>query len=755
MTTKTQHTAGHSSLVKNLLAALFVLVSVVGADAQIMLSDQAGLDTSNLEIHADVSDFDHATGVARASGDVIVKLDSLTIESQEFEFSQASGMIRASGDVRLFKGEQVINAEEIFYNVNTKEVNASHIRSALEPFYYEGEKVIVPEGEGRPITMENATITTDDSPNPDYRITAKKITVHPESRVVIRGAKFKVGDRTVMALPFYIQPLNGDVGYKFTPGWSSAWGGYVLNQYGFALNDDHIATAKLDYRSERGVAGGLDIKDRRSRFGGLSLYYIQDKSPQTRFNGQLRPANATPDNERYRVNLQHRVYVPSTGGGDFYVDADINARSDRYVDEDFYPNDFRIDPKPDNVVSVTRTFDRGEASVVGRFDPNGYNHTDTRLEGALDIIRTPLGDSGAYYSGLTSYGRLDEQLGEDTNLGNWTDANGNRFSPNSYNRFSTYHEVLFPQTVDGWLNVVPRAGIGYRNYSNFDIAGLDSFDSATYHAGIDLSFKLSKRDASVQNELFGIDGLMHVAQPYLNYSVTGAKEINGRFAAVDRYIPTTRLRSIDLPTFTAVDAISDWNVLRGGISNRWYTRRNGANYKWLSIDNYLEAYFEDPEFDRQFSNFYTDIAWTPVSWFGFRTTAQLPIEDNQYSFTELSSFAHFMPVDDFRFSIGHFYLSGHETIPDANLLSFNTYTRLGADWGVSTGHRYDIENSQLNYQQYALHKDLGSWVGRVGGSIRNHGVGDPEYGLFLSLTLKAFPKVSIPIDYQPTGGLGL
>lgn len=715
-------------------------------NGRIGIRDTADENSQNLEIHADVTDFDEATGMARASGDVIVRLGDVTIEADEAEFSQHSGIIRASGDVRLYKGRQNFIAEEIFYNTETGEVTASHIKSALEPFFYETDRIVVPREEGEPIHMDNAVITTHDSSRPDYRVTAKKLTIYPDDKVVIRGARVKVGDTNVFGFPYYVQPLDGELGYMATPGWSSAWGGYVLNRYGFMVRDDILAHAHLDYRTERGLAGGVELWDEdfddNDAIGRLKLYYANDDNPQIRFNGTNRAAGV-PEN-RYRVNFQHRVYFPSDEDETLYLDFDVNKLSDAFIYEDFFPSDYRIDPKPDNVISATKLGDHYEATFVGRIDANDFFQTDSRIEGALDILRTPLGNTGFYYDGFTTYGRIDEHLGDDSGI--FADP------ITGYNRFATYHEVLFPKTFGGWLNVVPRGGIGYMNYSEFDIAGLDSFDRAIYHGGVDVSFKLSSRNSSISNRRLGIDGLLHVVQPYLNYSVTGTRELDGRFSAVDRYTPSTRLRPIDVPLFTSVDSFRDWHVARYGVSNKWYTRRNGATYEWLSIDNYMEAYFADPEFNRQYSNVFTDVRWNPVPWFGLQTTAQLPLFDDRFDFTEVKTQAHFMPSDWFRFSLGHYYLNNHPTFQEADLLTLSTYTRLSDEWGVSTAHRYEADDGTLEYQQYAVHKDIGSWVASAGGIIRDNRVTDLEYGLFLSLTLKAFPKVRLPVDFEPGGG---
>ena len=165
------------------------------------------------------------------------------------------------------------------------------------------------------------------------------------------------------------------------------------------VGDNVLAKAHLDVRTERGVAGGVEFKDQKFKendnIGILNLYYTEDSNPQRRFNGQNRLDDV--DSSRYRVNFQHRVYFPGSEDETFYLDFDINRLSDSFIYEDFFPSEFRVYPRPDNVVNLAKTFDQGEVSLTSRFQLNDFFQTDTRNELAVDIIRTPLGESGFFY----------------------------------------------------------------------------------------------------------------------------------------------------------------------------------------------------------------------------------------------------------------------------------------------------------------------------------------------------------------------
>ncbi|MCB1203908.1 MAG: LPS-assembly protein LptD [Verrucomicrobiae bacterium] len=733
-----------------LCVASGISTNAIAQDESVSRRERGGSAKQNLDIQADFSDYDQNLGIAKAYGDVLVKYGDVTIQADQIEFHQSSGNIFARDNVRIFKDGQVVDAEEIIYNINTGEMTTSNLKSALEPIYYSSNDVQRPEeGTEGPITMLDSYFTTHDSATPNYHIKVKKLEVYPDDKIIMHGAKLYMGNTPVFWFPYFVQPMDAELGYYFTPGWNSAWGGFLLNRYGFMIGENHHAQAHLDFRSERGLAGGVEFFDRKFKnndnIGRLNLYYASDNEPTLSFNGRDRRDKTSSD--RYRINFQHRVYLPGSDDETFYLDFDINKLSDAFLYEDFFPSEFRIDPKPDNVVNLNKLFEQGEISLTGRFQLNEFFQTDTRSpELAIDIIRTPIGDTGFFYDGLTSYGLIDEELDDDSILAGMVD-------PSGFNRFHSYHEFLFPIQLGGILNVVPRAGAGYTNYSSFDIPGLGSLDRTTLHAGVDFSFKMSKKSPEIVNRALGINGLLHVVRPYMNFSYVSTDDLTGRFSPIDRFTPTTRLRPIDMPLFTSLDDIRDWQIIRSGVSNRWYTKRNGASYEWLALNNYFDTYLEDPEFNRDFSNFFTDVEWRPLPWLTASTTTQLPLFDGAMDFTELSSSVTFMPTDWFEIGIRHYFINDHPFFQDSDLYTLATYTRLSDNWGFSTEHRYESDDGTLEYQQYSIHRDLASWTASLGGIIRDNRDRENEYGVILSLTLKAFPKVSLPVDFQP-GSLG-
>jgi LPS-assembly protein len=238
---------------------------------------------------------------------------------------------------------------------------------------------------------------------------------------------------------------------------------------------------------------------------------------------------------------------------------------------------------------------------------------------------------------------------------------------------------------------------------------------------------------------------MHILQPYSTWSYISTNDFEPGDPGVDRLTPTTRPRPLDPMRFTAIDELQSWNVMRFGARNRLLSKRDGQSFEWLYLDTYLDAFIEDPEGQRNFSNLYNDVRWQPLPWLGVDLETQFPIADGGSGFSEFNTRLHFMPTDNFDFSFGYRLLDGHPVLNDSSRFDLQSYTRLNENWGIGMRHVLELDDGTLEHQQYTVHRDLGNWVAGLGLSFRDNRL-EEEYGLVFSLTLKDFSMVSLPFE---------
>lgn len=774
--------------------------------------------TSNINIEGLETQFDPITGVATAIGDVHIVYEDLEIRAGRADYNANSGDIIARENVTLVKEGRVFRGENITYNLKSEELTANSIRSQLPPIFYEADKFETNTGDLVRIDGSNAFFTTHDSANPNFRVRAKSITIYPEDRVVMKNVKVYAGSTPVLWLPFFTQPLNDELGYFFQPGYTSQWGAFLLNQYGVMHGDHTLAKYHLDLRSERGVAGGVDFYSEKWRsnpyIGHLKLYYGYDLSPEEGVNNTLRTDDRVDEN-RYRIAFQHRIFIPGPEESTWYLDFDITKLSDEYMLEDYFLNEYRVDPQPDNHISLVKRHERFTATLLGRFQINDFYRTDERLpELAVDFTRSRLFNTPVFYQGETSLGFYSDRLSDRTRdalqanvrdvrsyLG-YFDADGNlradapaapslrryqntnelnresndlrvvtardaveaqleilkaELNESEYFRAHSYHELLYPLSFGSgnWINFVPRIGGGLTFYD--DIQGGNATGGndtkPIFHAGFDFSVKFSKVWEDVQSRALGINGIRHIVQPYINYSYVNADEIEN-LRAIDRLAPSTRPRPLDLPQFTAIDDIRSWNIARVGVRNLLQTKRenspgNYGTFNYAGLNSYVDIFMEDPEFDRDISNFYNDLFWHPLPWLALNINSQLPVGNSDFNFTELNSAITWLPTRNFSWSLGHQLLTDNPIFIDSSLITSRVYARVNDNWGFSMNHIYEMDDSTLEYQSYSVHRDLASWKMGVGGLIRDNRNGDTEYGIIVTFTLKEFPQISIPLDLDP------
>lgn len=749
----------------------FAWTLAAGAQAQLdLLKDLEAVPGLPIQIRSLETSYDSVVGVIRAKGDVEVSYGGATVMADEADYHQSTGDVFARGNVTIFKLGQLVRCSEAVYNLNTGVIVATEMRGGMGPLFFETGQMVLPSNEADVISTRDTMVTTHDSKNPNWKVTARKINIFPGQRVEFQNATMKMGGLPVAFIPYFTQPMDGELGYYGTPGYDDAWGAYLLNQFGFMIREETLATAHLDYRTERGIAGGIDLQALKHKgnpyFGKFQAYYANDDDPSLNFTGEPRPDDIDPN--RYRFNVQHRVYLAGPKESSLYLDIDINKLSDELFYLDFFPGEFVEDPNPENLLNLVKHHPRGTLSLLGRFHLNDFFTTDTRQpEIALDFTRAPIFNSNLFYEGSTSFSVLKEELGssgrrdvldrvndlealggsataEELDL---LDTLTRRLDESGFNRFDTYHQLVYPIKPREGISVVPRAGLGYTHYSNVEGNGYTGADGErTYaHAGVDASMKYSRVFPNVQSRRLGLDQLRHILQPYARYSWVSADSLGDHFPSIDRLALSTKLQPLDVTRFTGIDDLRNWNIVRLGLTNQLLTRRNGGSFPWLSMNTYIDFFLDDPEFDRDYSNLFNELSWNPLPWLTAGVDAQFPVGGGQ-SFTEVNSYLHFQPFRTFEFQLGHFFLQDNPFFEDSNSFRLTTYTRLSDTWGFGTAHYYEVARDLLQLQQYSLHRDFDSWTAMFGAQVRDNET-VKDWGFLFSLTLKAFPRLRLPVDF--------
>ena len=741
-------------------------------------------------------------GLAIAEDNVVIRYKDTAIYCDYGQYNPETRDVYLSGDVRLYREGRLFTAERALYNLETKVFSTADFQGEAMPFRFGGGNLSTLGSNA--YLVKDGLFTTSDSSKPDYHLRAKTVRIYTKDRVVFSNVKLYVGRTPVFWYPYLYQSLNQDSGFMFIPGYTSTWGAYLLTETSFPLTEQIAGKLRLDLLSDRGVGVGLEgrwgaakrqgsflrtagetkeqSKNREVKggenWGRFLSYYIQDSNPGTNKTGLNRES---VDPGRYRVTLQDRTYWTE----DIFTTVNINKLSDKRYLQDFDEGEFRLDPNPDNLLAITKWDENYTLTLMGREQINDeFDGTERLPELALDMKRQPVFKSPLFYDSETSAGFLRRNF-----------AKGSAFPDYDTFRADTYHQLSFPGTYFGFLSFVPRFGVRGTYYGDSGFTEEvtttkkvttrgkngepDTRSTVTtveqvlrrqgalfrpaLTAGFETSFKFSKAYEDVQARIWGLDGLRHVVQPYMNASFVYADKDPGRILQFDRLNRSTQLAPIDFPQFNTIDSLDNWSILRLGVRNRLQTRRDNDTLNWFEIDTFLDVNIDRPTFGGYsvladtgtFSNLFNRVRWNPLPWMSFQLDSQFPLLDS--GFTEINSSLNLMVNKSVSVSLGQRFIDGNNQFPNSNLVSFGGYYRVNDNWAFSFRDQYEFNDSVLENQVYQVHRDLSSWVASLGLSVRdNRGVN--EVGVLVTFTLKDLPNIRIPFSLDPSavssGGSG-
>jgi len=739
---------------------LVLLLAAVVASAGFIRGEISTPQNVPMEITS-TGETTYENGLATARDNVAIHIGNTDIYADYAQYNPSTHDVALRGHVRIYREASLYIAESGVYNTETKKIRALTARTESVPYFLKGGNVTSISDNG--YLVQGGNFTTSDTARPDFHLHAQKIRYYEDDRVIFQYVTAYIGNVPVFWWPYLYQSLSDTFSFSVTPAYTSTWGPSLLTQVMFPITDYIKARLRLDYFGRRGPAIGFDPvidygKDQSSQ-ARLKTFYIDDQNPD--INQTNVPRKDVPTN-RYRLSLEDRTNFTDS----IYATANITKLSDAYVMQDYYPGEFRIDPVPDNVVALTKTNPVFTLTGIERFQANDFfTTTERQPEVVLDIKRHGLFGGPIFYEGETGFANLRLQFPEDSGIKNY-----------GTDRFDTFHQLTFPNTYFGWLSFVPRVGYRGTYYGKtWDLgstvfvpptnplvpdfilpppttANPIKFDGDTFRSvfdtGAEASFKISQKWENVQSRAFGLDGLMHVIQPFTDFSYVKEDGPNPlSILQFDRFEPSTQLRAIDFPQFTPIDSIASWTVWRVGVRNRLETRRDDQTITWLELDSFVDVNFTNPYDRTDYSNLFNNLRFNPLPWMSLSINSQLPAFSK--GFTEVDTVASVQPLANLQLNVAHRYLNGNPFFQDSSLFVFGGYCRLNDNWSVGVQEQYEAETGLLEEQRYSIYRDLSSWVASFGGIIRdNNGV--KEYGLLFTVTLKAFPKLGVDLNFDPT-----
>ena len=712
----------HNKMILAVWMTAVMLAAVLPSGAQSNVFDVfdatsfSAADTP-IEVDAEQLDYDKINGRITAAGNVVIVCGSDELRAGRVLVNVNSGDTYAIGNVLLRRGSQEVKADKMHYNFRTRVcsldapvVDASPFRALADTVTRSAENVFV---------LNNAKVTTCiyKHPHSHYHIRARKIKVEPGKNMKALGAVWFFGPIPCFYIPYWYQRLDEQSGFRLYPGYRSRWGAYLLGSYRQRLSSFLRAEHHVDYRTERGIAVGEDLRwNIADGFGDVSLYMLDDQMP-VQDDGALDAEDT--ESERYRIRIRHNQPI----GDRTQMLLQANYLSDPLILHDFFDREFRRSRQPENYLSVAHRRDAFTVTALANVRLNDFYENVNRLpEVLLDVFRLQLGDSSFYYESQSAAAQLERVWPE-----------GDDTEDYAATRLDSGHMFYQPRRIDGWLNLIPRAGYRgtYYSASHWERITGDATNPVSewvetgalyrnvFEVGSEISFKAFKLLPSSVEQPW-----RHVAEPYADYSLRLEPDV----------LPD------ELYQFDSVDRLDAVHEILVGMRNKLQTKLDGQSVDVADVNIYTVLDLDVEEEEKFLDLLYWDTEFHPAAWMALEVDGIYSLDASVLQ--RLNTRFSLYRKDVWSAGLEHRYRE-----EDSNLLALDATFYPNKAWAFNAFGRYEFEGSRLEEQGGYVQRTLDCLGIRVGGSIlpgysRSDGTErEDEYRIMLEMWLTAFPEV--------------
>ena len=687
-------------------------------------------------IDAEQLRFDRPNNMAYGDGHVVIHYKGATLTADHVRYNMETKDAWADGNVRLNRDGQEWVAPNAYYNFDTGAFRADDVRGFVNNLWLRADHV--EQVRSNYYSAARMTLSPCDYDDPHLRLQATRAEIYPGDHITLHNATLRLGGVPSLWTPIMSWSLKDPTEpLTLAAGNSSRSGVFVLTTTHLRLNDNVDFNLQLDQRTLRGFGSGPELKYRQgdNAWGDVSGYYLSDTRPEMSLEETSQ--KEIPPN-RYFAEWQHKQFFPH----DIDLTVDLEKQSDSAVMEDFFPRQFRADSEPDSVADITKRGDNYTLSALVRPQFNDFFAVVDRLpEVRLDVNRTRLGSSALFYESESSAGYYNNDPGD----------TGDPLFRGSSMRADSFHQLVLPGVLFGWLSVVPRAGGRYTFYSRAPDTASDTNDVSRFvgDLGAAVSFKVSRTWTDVQNERWDIDGLRHIIEPFADYQWVPSPNVKTndlfQFDTIrdititnSETMPLARYLPLDFPAYNEIDAITRENTLRFGLRQRLQTQRDGQPWDLVDLTCWTDWHLEQNQSEQEFADLFSTLALRPVEWFALDTSTRYDFQDGVLR--EFNTEARVHEGDLWSIGLGTRFLKD-----DSNLVSTSVAWRLSRRWVAQVYERFDMQDGQWEEQDYMLRQELHDWYIGYGFRYATQKGGD-EKAFFMTVTLKAFPGSPLAVN---------
>ena len=555
-------------------------------------------------LEADEINYDQSLDEYSARGNVLIYKGNIKLLADFVRFDHKSMKAYAEGNVILTNGQDILSGTSMEMDLENQigSVENGYLFLKENNFHLTGN-LIKKVGENT-YSIDEASLTTCDGANPDWKITGKKVKIKEDGEGTAQHATMWARKVPVMYTPFFYYPARNkrQTGFLIPEaGISDRWNTYYNQPFFWAIDESSDATFYGQYMLSRGLRPGVEYR-----------YYLDDWSKGTwmvdwlddrKIDDGIGDAsekwgfedNGTDilrkNEDRYWLRGSHHQKMP--WGVRAKLDVDIVSDQD-YTREfrngfmgwndskDFFQevfsrdlNDYN-DPIRTNRLNFNKTWPLYSLNAQLRYDLDSRirnsHKPDVTLQQLpiieLDGVKQRISTSPFFYnlnSQYVYYWRRQDK--------------GTQRQDKQTQRLDAHPRLYLPFQLRPFINIEPSVGVRGTIWRP-DKKEFGPDDKRYYHRELyDTRLDLFSEIYSVfHTESNTIEAIKHTIRPRI----------------VHDYIP--HVDQDDLPSFDSIDRIANRNLLTYSLVNTltFKTRKKGSFGKSHRTDNTNATIIDSP-----------------------------------------------------------------------------------------------------------------------------------------------------------------
>jgi hypothetical protein len=523
------------------------------------------IEKQELEINLKNPSFSHGVIVTDQGG--VISGEGLRIQARKIEYTNriengvAVQKIVAQEDLMVEYGGNVFVGSRLEFDVIKKSGMLWDGKTFVDVWFLGGDKIELREDGS--YYIYNAYITTCESQDNTWEISAGKIKITKDRLLSARNIRFKFAKVPLLWLPSFKSNLkffkDPPIRYKLT--WDKGLGPRLSMRYRIFSLQNLDVYFRFDYRLTRGPGAAIE-----------SEYYSDDEKTIFLTKNYAAYDKVVPDergNKRFRLQ---GLFHTQSQDGKTQIHMTYDRMSDDKMPSDFKSDDFEVNTQKRTILLIDHQEEDMYTSL--RLQPriNSFQSLNQELPLVTAGVRPfSLGPTGILFENYVSGAYLDYVF-----IDQFEDLLPTRRS----GRLETQQFLYRPISIKNFTFTpnIGLIGIFYSNNPEHDAIG-----QGVLRYGFDANTHLIRRFAK----------LKHVVKPYMTY--TG---LTSPLAKLDNHF----IFSID-------DGLFKLNLIKVGVKNSFFSYRQSLFSPVFIADLFTQGFFDDKTYRLAFPKGYLNLSW--------------------------------------------------------------------------------------------------------------------------------------------------